>query len=133
VNTLYWEDKSNQITIAHCNKLLEPDRSTCLAYKDKDVSLCKDNVQCLTYFEQPMSFCTTGEGKVLDSCIRDRAMTSKDISICEILSGEKRDDCIGDFAGHITQDISTCDKISDDFMKNECYKNVAIQSSWLKG
>ena len=133
VNTLYWEDKTNQITLAHCNKLPEPDRSTCLAYKERDVSLCKNNVNCLTFFEQPMSFCTTGQGSILESCIRDRAMTSKNLSICETLTGEKRDDCISDFAGHITQDILTCDKISNIMMRHTCYKDVAVQSGWLKG
>ncbi|MDP2907011.1 MAG: hypothetical protein Q8O03_03660 [Nanoarchaeota archaeon] len=132
VNALYWEDKSDQITQAHCNKLPEPDRSTCLAYKDRDVSLCKNNVNCLTFFEQPMSFCT-GKGSVLESCIRDRAMSSKDFSICETLTGEKREDCIGDFAGHISQDISTCDKLSSISARHSCYKDVAVQSGWLKG
>lgn len=132
VNTFYWEDKSDQITLAHCNKLPEPDRSTCLAYKDKDVSLCKNNVNCLTYFEQPMSFCT-GKESVLKTCIRDRAMTSKDFSICETLTGEERDDCVGDFAGHITQDIATCDKITNIMARHTCYQDVAVQSNWRNG
>jgi len=130
VNALYWEDKSDKITTEHCNKLPSgsEDRDTCLAFKERDVSLCNNNVNCLTCFEQPMSFCTTGKGKALEYCIRDRAMTSKDLSICETLTGEKRDDCIGDIAGHITQDISTCDKISDIKARNTCYKDVAIQT-----
>ena len=132
VNTMYWENKSDKITLTHCSKLPEPDRSTCLAYKEGGVSLCKNNVNCLTFFEQPMSFCT-GKGSVLEYCIRDRAMTNKDISICETLTGEKRDDCIGDFAGHITQDISTCDKLTDIMTKHTCYQDVAVQSNWLKG
>ena len=129
-NALYWEDKSDKITTEHCNKLPagEDDRDSCLAQKEGDVSLCKNKVNCLTLFEQPMSFCTTGKGKVLEYCIRDRAMTSKEFSICETLTGEERDDCIGDFAGHITQDISTCDMITNDFARNTCYKDVAIQS-----
>ena len=126
-NALYWEDKSDKITLAHCNTIPE-ERNTCLAERERDVSLCGNNVNCLTLFEQPMSFCTTGKGKVLEYCIRDRAMTSKDLSICETLTGEERDDCIGDFAGHITQDISTCDLLSDDFARNTCYMDVAIQS-----
>jgi hypothetical protein len=128
VNALYWEDKSDMITVAFCNKLPEPDRTSCLAFKERDVSLCENNVHCLTCFEQPMSFCTTGQGKALEYCVRDRAMSSKDISICETLTGEKRTDCIGDFAGHITQDISTCDLISDIKARHSCYKDVAIQS-----
>lgn len=132
VNTLYWEDKSDRITLAHCNKLPEPDRSTCLAYKDRDVSLCKNNVNCLTYFEQPLSFCS-GLGKALESCIRDRAMVNKDLALCQTLTGEKKDDCIGDFAGHIGQDYLTCDLLSNDFLRQTCYQDVAVQSSWLQG
>jgi hypothetical protein len=131
-NAMYWEDKSNRITDYHCNKLPEPDRSTCFAYKNRDISYCGSNVNCLTHFEQPMSFCTTGKGKSLEYCIRDRAMTEKNLSICETLAGEERDDCIGDIAGHITMDTSTCDLLSNDFARNSCYGDVAVQSGWLK-
>ena len=129
VNALYWEDKSDKITTAHCNKLPtgSQSRDSCLAQKEGDVSLCKGDFNCLTLFEQPMSFCEN-EGKTLEFCIRDRAMTSKNISICETLTGALRDDCFGDFAGHISQDISTCDKIDDYFLRNTCYKDIAIQS-----
>ena len=129
VNALYWEDKSDKITTEHCNKLPagSQSRDSCLAQKEGDVSLCKGDFNCLTLFEQPMSFCE-GEGKSLKYCIRDRAMTSKDLSICETLTGAKRDDCIGDFVGHISLDISTCDKITGYFARNTCYKDVAIQS-----
>lgn len=128
-NALYWEDKSDKITTEHCNKLPagSEDRDTCLAFKDRDVSFCKNDVNCLTLFEQPMSFCTD-EGKDDEYCIRNRAMSSKDISICETLTGALRDDCFGDFAGHITQDTLTCDKIADYFLRNTCYKDVAIQT-----
>jgi len=128
-NALYWEGKSDKITTEHCNKLPAGSQSkdSCLAQKEGDVSLCKGNFNCLTLFEQPMSFCDN-QGKALKYCIRDRAMTSKNISICETLTGELRDDCFGDFAGHITQDMSTCDKITDYFARNTCYKDIAIQS-----
>jgi len=128
-NALYWEGKSDKITTEHCNKLPagSQSRDSCLAMKEGDVSLCKGDFNCLTLFEQPMSFCEN-QGKSLKYCIRDRAMTSKNFSICETLTGELRDDCIGDFAGHITQEISTCDLLSDDFARNTCYKDVAIQS-----
>jgi len=128
-NALYWEGKSDKITTEHCNKLPtgSGSRDSCLAQKEGDVSLCKGNFNCLTLFEQPMSFCEN-EGKTLEFCIRDRAMTSKNISICETLTGALRDDCFGDFAGHITQDTLTCDKIINDFARNTCYKDIAIQS-----
>jgi len=130
VNALYWEDKSDKITTEHCNKLPAGSQSkdSCLAQKEGEVSFCKNDVNCLTLFEQPMSFCE-GKESILEYCIRDRAMTSKDLLICEeTLTEEKRDDCIGDFAGHINLDISTCDKITSDFARNTCYKDVAIQS-----
>ena len=130
-NALYWEDKSDKITTEYCNKLPagSGNKDSCLAFKDRDVSLCKGNFNCLTFFEQPMSFCTTGEGKALKYCIRNRAMASKNISICETLTGELRDDCFGDFAGHISQDILTCDKIDDYFLRNTCYYSVAVQTN----
>ncbi len=129
VNALYWEDRSNKITTEHCNKLPAGSQSkdSCLAQKERDVSLCKGDFNCLTLFEQPMSFCE-GKGKSLKYCIRDRAMTSKNISICETLTGELRNDCLGDFIGHISLEVSTCDKITDYFARNTCYKDVAIQS-----
>jgi hypothetical protein len=128
-NALYWEDRSDKITTEHCNKLPagSEDRDTCLAFKERDVSLCKNDVNCLTLFEQPMSFCES-EGKDDEYCIRNRAMTSKDLSICETLTGALRDDCIGDFVGHISLDVSNCDKITSYFARNTCYKDVAIQS-----
>lgn len=130
VSNLYWWDKSEEIKTEYCNKFPadQPDKSTCLAFKDRDVSLCKDNVHCLTFFEQPMSFCT-GKGSILEDCIRDRAMTSKDLSICETLTGEKRDDCIGDFCTHITLDTAICDKISDDMLRQTRYVEVAIHTA----
>jgi len=127
VSNLYWWDKSNEIKTEYCNKFPtnEPDRNTCLAFKERDVSLCKNNINCLTFFKQDMSFCA-GKGSTLKDCVRDRAMTSKDISICETLTGEKRDDCIGDFCTHIKLDTSICDKISDDMERQSRYVEVAI-------
>lgn len=127
VSNLYWWDKSDEIKTEYCNKFPagESDKNTCLAFKERDVSLCKNNVNCLTFFEQEMSFCE-GKGSVLKDCVRDRAMTSKDIPICEELSGEKRDDCIGDFCTHIQLDIAICDKITDDKERQSRYVEIAI-------
>jgi len=125
ITNLYWWDKSDEIKTEYCNKLDSPDRNTCLALKSRDVSLCKDNVNCLTFFEQPMSFCT-GKGSVLKDCIRDRAMASKDISICEQLSGVERDDCIGDFCTHIKLDTGICDMIKDNIERQSRYVEVAM-------
>ncbi len=125
VSNLYWFDKSDEITTEMCSHLSSPDDKTCLAFKDRDVSHCKNNVNCLTFFEQPMSFCT-GKGSVLKDCLRDRAMSSKDISICEQLSGEKKDDCIGDFCTHIQLDTAICDKISNGIERQSRYVEVAM-------
>jgi len=130
VINLYWWDKSSEIKTEYCNKFPagQPDKSTCLAFKDRDVSICKDNIHCLTFFEQDMSFCT-GIGSTLEDCVRDRAMTSKNLSICETLTGEKRDDCIGDFCTHIILDTSICDKISDEMVRQSRYVEVAVHTS----
>ena len=127
VSNLYWWDRSDEITTEYCNKFPagQPDRNTCLAFKERDVSRCNNNVNCLTFFEQPMSFCS-GKGSNLDDCVRDRAMSSKDVSICEQLSGEKRDDCLGDFCTHINLDIAICDKITEVMEKQSRYVEIAI-------
>ena len=127
VSNLFWWDRSDEITAEYCNQFPagQPDRNTCLAFKERDVAKCNNNVNCLTFFEQPMSFCT-GQGSNLDDCIRDRAMSSKDVSICEQLSGDKRDDCLGDFCTHIKLDIAICDKITEVMEKQSRYVEIAI-------
>ncbi|MFH1409094.1 MAG: DUF333 domain-containing protein [Nanoarchaeota archaeon] len=125
ISNLYWFDKSDEITTEQCSQLGDPDGHTCLALKSRDVSLCKNNVNCLTFFEQPMSFCDE-EGSLLKDCVRDRAMTSKDVSICEELSGEQKDDCIGDFCTHIQLDITLCDKITNLQERQSRYVEVAM-------
>lgn len=127
VSNMYWWDRSGEIKAEYCNKFPtnDPDKNTCLAFKGRDVSICGNNVNCLTFFKQDMSFCDGKDG-ILESCIRDRAMTEKDLSICETLSGEKRDDCIGDFCTHIQLDTSICDKINDVMEKQSRYVEVAI-------
>lgn len=129
ISNLHWWDKSSEIKTEYCNKFpVSEQRDTCLAFKDNDVSLCKNNIHCLTSFEQDMSFCS-GIGSTLEYCIRDRAMTSKNLSICETLAGEKRDDCIGDFCTHIKLDTSICDKISDNMLRQSRYVEVAIHTA----
>lgn len=129
ISNLHWWDRSDKITTEYCNKFpVSEQRDTCLAFKDNDVSLCKNNINCLTSFKQDMSFCT-GKGSTLEYCIRDRAMTDKDLSICETLTGEKRDDCIGDFCTHIILDTAICDKISDIHEKQSRYVEVAIHTA----
>ncbi|MBU0979303.1 MAG: hypothetical protein KJ709_00720 [Nanoarchaeota archaeon] len=125
VSNLYWFDQSDEITTEYCSQLGDPDEDTCLALKERDVSLCKNNVNCLTFFEQEMSFCDS-KGSILKDCVRDRAMTSKDVSICEELSGEKKDDCIGDFCTHIQLDLAICDKITNIQERQSRYVEVAM-------
>lgn len=130
VINLYWWDRSNEIKEEYCNRFpaKEPDKNTCLAFKDRDVSLCKSNVNCLTFFKQDISFCS-GKGSVLKDCVRDRAMTDKDVSICETLTGAQRDDCLGDFCTHIKLDKTICDKIVDDMERQSRYSEIAIHIS----
>lgn len=131
VNALYWEDKSSQITTEDCEKVgmdhSDEDENTCLAYMYRDSSYCGNNVNCLTFFVQDMSFCD--EHPELDSCIRDRAMTEKNLEICKTLPYDSKDDCIGDFASHIQQDTAICDLLENLPLKQMCYAEVAIHIS----
>jgi hypothetical protein len=128
VNALYWEDKSEKITTEDCDKIIDSmDKKTCLAFKSRDVSLCENNKNCLTFFPQEMSFCYGVTFKDEDECIRDRALVNENISICDMLSEQiGRDDCYLDFSGHIQPSITTCDKMTDIQHRQGCYINVAI-------
>jgi len=128
VNALYWENKSEEITTEDCAKIEDSmDKKTCLAFKNRDVSLCESNKNCLTFFPQEMSFCNGATFKDEDECIRDRALVNKDVSICGTLSEQtSRDDCYMDFSGHIQPSIAICDKIIGGQRRQGCYINAAI-------
>jgi len=87
-NALYWENKSGKITTEQCNKLPagQPDRDTCTALKARDPAICKNNKNCLTFFKQDLSFCDDNF-KDKSECIRDRALSSKDIALCDKING----------------------------------------------
>ncbi|MBU0650061.1 hypothetical protein KKG63_02575 [Patescibacteria group bacterium] len=126
VTNLYFWGRADEIKTEYCNQLGVPDRYTCQALQKGDVMQCGNNPHCLTFFPQDSSFCQ-GTGSQLDDCVRDRAMTSKDASICEQLTGEKRDDCLGDFCTHIDLDINICNRITNVQMKQERYVELAIK------
>jgi hypothetical protein len=131
VNALYWENKSEKITTADCDKVGmnggNQDKKTCFALKEQDVSLCGGNPSCLTFFPQKLSFCDGVTFKDEDECIRDRAMSAKNLSICGTISEQAgRDDCYLDFSGHLQPSITICDKIIGMQVKRGCYINVAI-------
>jgi hypothetical protein len=131
VNALYWENKSEKITASDCDKVGmnggNQDKKTCLALKERDVSLCGGNPSCLTFFPQKLSFCNGAAFKDEDECIRDRAMSTKNLSICGTISEQAgRDDCYLDFSGHLQPNITICDKIIGMQVKRGCYINAAI-------
>ena len=130
VTNLYAWNKSDEIKTEYCDELGTPDKYTCRALKERDVSLCGDNLHCLTFFKQDISFCE-GNESVLKDCVRDRAMANKDVSICEKLSGEKRDDCIGDFCTHIKLDVNICNTIKDIEARQDRYLELAMNlANW---
>ncbi|MBU2025721.1 MAG: hypothetical protein ABIC19_02790 [Patescibacteria group bacterium] len=130
VNALFWEDESAQITNEDCEKVginqSVQDRNTCLAFQQKDASLCKNNVNCLTFFPQEISFCA---GKSPKGCVRDRAMTNKDLSLCEEVPRAERNGCLSGFAVHLEPDTNICDKILDLEKRQGCYIDVALALS----
>lgn len=124
MSNLYAWNKSNEIKAEYCNQLDTPDRNTCFALKARDVSLCGDNPPCLTFFEQDISFCD--EHPELPCCIKDRAKTSKDVSICELLTQPDRDNCVGSYCTRTELDVNICDTIIDIEERQDRYIELAI-------
>lgn len=124
MSNLYQWGKSDEIKDEYCQALDSPDENTCLALKAKDVSMCGNNPNCLTHFKQDISFCDKQEDYV--SCIKDRAKTSKDFSICKLLSQPDRDSCVGVYCTHTELDVKICDKVDDIDERQDRYLELAV-------
>jgi len=124
ITNLYAWDESDEIKTEYCNQLDTPDKYTCLALKSRDVSLCGNNPHCLTFFEQDISFCN--EHPELPCCIKDRAKTSKDVSICELLPQPDRDNCVGSYCTHTELNVNICDTIIDIKERQARYLELAM-------
>lgn len=125
MSNLYQWGRSDEIKTEYCDQLDSPDDDTCLALKEKDVSICGDNPNCLTHFEQPLSFCETEDIDYVN-CIKDRAKMSKNISICELLSQPDRDNCVGVYCTHIELDVNVCDQVEDIETRQDFYIELAM-------
>ena len=131
ITNLYAWDKSDEIKIEYCNEFPEDyeDRDTCFALKKRDISLCNNVANCLTFFKQDVSFCD--EHPELPCCIKDRAKTSKDVSICELLPQPERDDCVGSYCTHTELDVNICDTIEDIGERQNRYLELAMNlANW---
>jgi len=133
---LHWQERSDEIRAEYCEKFSEDAgidlafKNSCWAFKERDSSLCQGNEHCLSFFQQPLSFCENNRLKEKNDCLRDRALTAKDTSICEkIIDTNIRDGCYGGYSAHISPDLSLCEKISDKMTKNACYRDYAINLS----
>jgi len=135
IHRLYWRERSDEIQTRYCQKLSVNAggdlayRNTCTALKDRDPALCQGNGHCLSFFEQPLSFCENNKFKSSKAdCLRDRALTAKDPSICDTITDNEyvRNNCYTSYSAHISPDLSLCEKVSDKMMKNVCYIEYAI-------
>jgi len=126
VSNLYQWNKSEEIKTEYCYQFPADyeDRNTCLALKERNISLCHNIANCLTFFKQPISFCD--EHPKLDCCMNDRAKTSKDVSICELLPQQDRDNCVGVYCTHTELDVNICDSIQDIKERQNRYIELAI-------
>lgn len=127
MSNLYQWGKSDKIKTAYCSQLGPPGnemRNTCLALKANNIAMCGNDPNCLTHFEQPLSFCDEASDKV--SCIKDRAKTSKDVSICELLPQPDRDICVGVYCTHTELDVNICATIENIKKKQEMYVELAM-------
>ena len=123
MSNLYQWGKSDEITAEMCSHLDSPDDNTCLALKARDISMCGTNPNCLSHFEQPLSFCDDLPNFV--SCMKDRAKTSKNVSICELLPQPDRDVCVGVYCTHIELDVNICATIESIQIRQEFYEELA--------
>jgi hypothetical protein len=136
IHRLHWQNRSDEIKAEYCEKFSKEAgldlafKDSCWAFKERDPSICQGNEHCLSFFPQPLSFCDNNPLKEKDDCLRDRALTAKDTSICEkITDGYYRDNCYSAYSAHIEPDLSLCEKISDQMTKNMCYREYAINIS----
>ena len=130
-SNLYQWNKSDEIKTEYCNEFPSDyeDRDTCFALKERNISLCNNVANCLTFFKQPISFCD--EHPEIDGCIKDRAKTNKDVSICELLPQPERDSCVGVYCTHIELDVNICDSIEDIEERQNRYIELAINlANW---
>jgi len=136
VYRLYWQGRSDEIKANYCEKFGEDAgmdlafKNSCWALKEGDPSPCQGNEHCLSFFKQPLSFCENTKSKSKADCLRDRALTAKDTSICEKIDDtDIRDNCYSSYSAHIYPDLSLCEKINDKMTKNMCYREYAINLS----
>lgn len=129
MSNLYQWGRYSEIKTEYCNGLDIPDKYTCLALKERDASICGNNPNCLTFFEQDISFCDKRPDYV--SCIKDRAKTSKNVSLCELLSQPDRDSCVGVYCTHTELDVHICNTIEDIEKRQDRYIELAINLSNL--
>ncbi len=124
MSNYYQWGKSDEITIEICGQMEGEMENTCLALKARDISMCGNDPECLTHFEQPLSFCDDRPNFV--SCIKDRAKINEDISICELLSQPDRDVCVGVYCTHIELDVNICATIENIQIRQEFYAELAM-------
>lgn len=126
---LYWDEKYNLMDKKYCDIFPEGDKDWCLALVTQDKSVCGNSLACTSLFIQPLSFCDNQQlSKSHGECLRDRAMTQKDPTICGLIDDiGDRDRCYFNIVGHINPDISFCSKISDPELAEECLANAAVK------
>jgi len=125
---LYWDKKFDLMDQKYCDIFSDSNKNWCLALVTQDKSVCGNNPTCLSLFVQPLSFCDNQQmSKSKGECLRDRAMTQADPTICELINDTNdRNRCYFNIVGHINPDISFCSRISDPELRQECLANAAV-------
>jgi hypothetical protein len=129
ISGLYWDRKSRLITDYMCQKFSseKPGRKTCQALQKRDKSLCEENFSCLEMFSDIKDCLVSSSQKDQNTCFRNVALLSKNDYYCgKITTKEEQNDCYLDYAGHVSQDFETCEKILEQTLREECYLNVII-------
>jgi len=128
---LYWDRRFDLIDKKYCEDFPDDGKVWCLALATQDKSVCGNLPACLSLFTQPLSFCNDQKvlsTKSLGQCLRDRAMSQRDPTICKLIDNrQERNDCYFNIVGHINPDTSFCSKISDRNLEQLCFLNAAIK------
>lgn len=132
ISGLHWEGRNNLILDTDCQKFPagQPERKTCQAVQANNKTLCGGNPNCVRMFYTDEKACQTLGSVDKNECYRSVALLTKNPQICQkIMDSKGKDDCLFDYAGHASPQTSVCDQIGEDFIRQECYKNVAIALS----
>lgn len=130
VSANYFLSNLSVINQPMCEKVLhdQPEHDLCLAMTTQNAAVCeRARTDCLAYINKDISLCAKSPSKIDEGeCYHALAMLKNDSAICErIDNNEAQDDCYRDYS-QLSADQTLCNKISNTNQKDQCLANIAI-------